>query len=80
MSLFQKRNDFLQLLLDTSKELSASGELDINEKDDIVENYGKEDTEMFKQTIYSKKSKYQIIFIRFCFFFLIEFSDIHITF
>lgn len=69
MFLFQKRNDFLQLLLDTSKELSANGELDMNEKDDIVENYGKEDTEIFKQTIYSKKSKYQIVFIHFCFFF-----------
>lgn len=42
--------------MDTSKELSASGELDLNENDDIIENYGKEDNRIFKQTIYTKKS------------------------
>ena len=47
----------MQLLIETSKELSANGELDLNEKDDIAENYGKEHNQILKQTIYTKKSK-----------------------
>lgn len=58
--LFQTRNDFLQLLLDTAEEMSREGKLDVNEKDDITDNYGKDENEqIFKQTLYTKKSKSQ---------------------
>lgn len=58
MILFQTRNDFLQLLLDTAQEMSQEGKLDLNEKDDIAENYGKDENDQaFKQSIYTKKSK-----------------------
>ena len=43
--------------MDTSKELSATNEVNLKEKDDIAENYGNDDSEIFKQTIYSKKSE-----------------------
>lgn len=56
---FQTRNDFLQLLLDTSKGLAEDGKLDLDEKDDITENYGKVDNQMFKQAAYRKKSEYK---------------------
>ena len=64
--MFQTRNDFLQLLLDTAKEVSDEGKLDVNEKDDIVENYGKEENDqVFKQTVYTKKSKFPENFLKY---------------
>lgn len=61
---FQTRNDFLQLLLDTAKEMSQEGKLDVSEKDDITDNYGKDENEqVFKQTLYTKKSKFLNDFI-----------------
>lgn len=53
----QARNDFLQLLLDTSKEMAEDGKLDTTEKDDIMENYGKDENDQnINQTIYTKKT------------------------
>ena len=54
--IFQKRNDFLQLLIDTAEEMKDEGKLD--DKDALTENYGKDESnEMFKQSGYTKKSK-----------------------
>lgn len=59
---FQTRNDFLQLLMDTANELSDDGTLNLNEKGDIAENYGKEENDQFfKTNTHLKKSKYRFI-------------------
>lgn len=53
----QTRNDFLQLLLDTSRESSEDGKLDVDEKDEIAENYRKEEqNQSFKHSLHSKKT------------------------
>lgn len=43
--------------MDTAEELSQD-KVEANEKDDIIENYGKEENDqIFKQNIYTKKRK-----------------------
>lgn len=43
--------------MDTAKEISQD-KAEVNEKDDIIENYGKEENDqIFKQNVYTKKSK-----------------------
>ncbi|XP_054713411.1 cytochrome P450 3A8-like isoform X1 [Uloborus diversus] len=66
----KKRNDFLQLLMDTADEVQEQEQQD-NEKEDLTENYGKDDTnpQVFK-SVSNKSLSYNELIAQCIIFFL----------